>query len=59
MLLNRKQCAKKLGVSERTINRWTKDRKIPYNNLNGIIRFDEEKIDNWLRMKEVRMRSIA
>jgi excisionase family DNA binding protein len=56
-MLNRKEVAKKLGVSERTINRWTKDRKIPYCNLNGIIRFDEQKIDLWLQRKEVRMKS--
>ncbi len=58
-MLNTKQVAEKLGVSESTIKRWTRDRKIPYANVNGIIRFDEQKIDMWLERKSVRMKSTA
>jgi excisionase family DNA binding protein len=58
-MLNTKQVAEKLGVSSTTIKRWTRDRKIPYCNVNGIIRFDEEKIDLWLERKTVRMKAIA
>lgn len=58
-MLNRKEVAKKLGVSERTIHRWTTSRTIPYSLINGIIRFDEQKIDNWLARKEVRTRVIV
>jgi excisionase family DNA binding protein len=58
-MLNRKQIAKKLGVSERTINRWTNENKIPYYLLNGIIRYDEKVIDSWLEKKRVRIKSVA
>jgi excisionase family DNA binding protein len=58
-VLSKKEIAEKLGVSESTIERWMKSRKIPYIKLNGIIRFDEEKINNWIRMKEVKTKSVA
>jgi excisionase family DNA binding protein len=59
MLLNKKEIAKKLNVSERTIERWMNARAIPYKNLNGIIRFDETIIEKWLERKDVRVKSIA
>lgn len=58
-MLTRKEVAKKIGVSERTIGRWIDERKIPYSNINGIIRFDPEKIDMWLNRKEVKQKQIA
>jgi excisionase family DNA binding protein len=58
-MLNRKQVAKKLGVSERTINRWTIARVIPYYRVNGIVRYDEKMIDGWLEKKRVRVKSIV
>jgi PTS system nitrogen regulatory IIA component len=58
-MLNKKEVAKKLGVSETTIKRWMKDRKIPYYLLNGIVRFDEQKIDMWVERKSVRVKSVA
>jgi excisionase family DNA binding protein len=53
-MMNKKEIAEELAVSEKTITRWMKDRKIPYSNINGIIRFDPEKIKMWLSRKEVR-----
>jgi excisionase family DNA binding protein len=58
-VLNKKETAKKLGVSERTITRWMEDRKIPYYLLNGIARFDSEKLDNWIRLREVKQKQSA
>lgn len=55
-MLNQKEVAKKLGVSERTIGRWVDARKIPYYNLNGIKRFDEDVINAWLEKRRVRTR---
>ena len=57
-MLNTKQVAEKLGVSERTIERWMTDRKIPYYRLNGIIRFDEAVIDSWVQKRQVRTKNI-
>jgi excisionase family DNA binding protein len=56
VLLTKKQVAKMLNVSQSTIERSMKSRKIPYYLLNGIVRFDEEKIDNWIKMKQVRQK---
>lgn len=58
-MLNQKQIAKKLGVSERTIGRWVNANSIPYYLLNGIVRFDESVIDSWLEKKRVRVKQIA
>lgn len=58
-MLNRKQVAKKLGVSERTIHRWTLARTIPHYILNGITRYDEKVIDSWLEKKRVRVKQIV
>jgi excisionase family DNA binding protein len=59
MLLNKKEIAKKIGVSERTVQRWIQARSIPYKNINGMIRFDETIIEKWLERKDVRVKSIA
>jgi excisionase family DNA binding protein len=59
MLLNKKEIAKKIGVSERTVQRWIQARAIPYKNINGFIRFDETIIEKWLERKDVRVKSIA
>jgi excisionase family DNA binding protein len=57
-LLNKKEIAKKLGVSETTVKRWMRQRTIPYKNINGMIRFDETIIEKWLERKDVRVKSI-
>lgn len=57
-MLSKKEVAKKLNVSEKTIDRWMKARKIPYFNINGIYRFDEQVIDMWLQRKQVRLKTI-
>jgi excisionase family DNA binding protein len=57
-MLNRKELASKLRVSERTIHRWTEERLIPYYLLNGIKRYDEAEIDQWLKTKKVRTKPI-
>jgi excisionase family DNA binding protein len=56
-MLTKKQVAEKLGVSERTIERWMNERLIPYSRINGLVRFDEQKINMWLDRKSVRLKS--
>lgn len=53
-MLNQKEIAKKLGVSEATVSRWVKARLIPYFSLNGLVRFDERVIDSWVEKRRVR-----
>jgi DNA binding domain, excisionase family len=53
-LLSIKELATKMKLHERTLYRWTKARKIPYIKMPGNdIRFDKEKIENWLDLKTV------
>jgi excisionase family DNA binding protein len=56
-MLTKKEVAEKLGVSEKTIQRWMKERLIPYSKLNGIVRFDEKKIDMWVERRTVRLKT--
>jgi excisionase family DNA binding protein len=58
-MLSVPQVAKKLGVCENTICQWVKDRKIPYFNLNGVVRFQEESVDTWLQRKQVKQKQTA
>jgi excisionase family DNA binding protein len=54
-LISKKDLAIKLAVSEKTIDRLIKARKIPHILIKkSLIRFDEEKINNWIKMREVR-----
>lgn len=55
-MLSQKKVAEKLGLSEATISRWVKERKIPYFLLNGIVRFDEKVIDSWIQKRTVRQK---
>jgi excisionase family DNA binding protein len=53
-LLNKKQCADKLGISERTLNDWLSSGKIPYIRVGGIIRFSWPRICEALNAFEVK-----
>lgn len=57
-MLTQKQIAKKLGVSEATVSRWVKARRIPYFSLNGLVRFDEKVIDSWIEKRRVRTKQV-
>jgi excisionase family DNA binding protein len=56
-MLTKKQVAEKLGVSVRTIEKWMHEKSIPYSKLNGIVRFDEEKINLWVDRRTVRLKT--
>jgi excisionase family DNA binding protein len=58
-LLSIKELAGKMKLNERTLYRWTKDRKIPYLKMPGNdIRFDKEKIDRWLESRTVNKKAV-
>ena len=47
------QLAKELGISLRTLNRWTLERKAPTRTKVGnLVLFRREAIDRWLRENE-------
>jgi excisionase family DNA binding protein len=52
--MNKKEVAAYLGVSERTIERMMKDRKIPYYRLSVYPQFDKTQIENWLAKRAVK-----
>jgi excisionase family DNA binding protein len=56
-MLTKKEVAEKLGVSIRTIEKWMHDRSIPYSKLNGIVRFDEQKINLWVERRTIRLKT--
>ena len=52
-LLNIKQVAELLNMSERTIYEYVADQKIPYVKIGKAVRFDPDKIENWVRLRTV------
>lgn len=46
--LNVKQVAEYLGVSLSAIRKWIRESRIPFCRFNGAIRFDKERIDQWV-----------
>lgn len=52
-LLTVKDMATWLQVKEKTIYAWTSQGKIPCVKVNGVIRFDERAIEQWLQTCQV------
>ena len=49
--LNVPEVAKYLGLSISAIRKWVRLGKIPFNKVNGSIRFDIERINRWIDQK--------
>ena len=49
-----KGLAEILGVKKETIYQWTYARKIPHYKMNGIVRFDLDKVERWMNQREVK-----
>lgn len=52
-LLTIKEVAEVLKVSHRTISDWVYKRKIPYIKVGRVVRFDQQKIENWINNRTV------
>lgn len=52
-LLNVKEAAVKLGVTEKTIRKWQYERKIPFIKLFGAIRFDSEELNRLIQRSKI------
>lgn len=53
-LLTSSEVAKQLKVSEGTVRNWVHQKQIPYVKVNRSLRFDQDKIDHWLRQRSIR-----
>ncbi len=52
-LLNVPEVADYLGFSVSAIRKWVRRGMIPFNKVNGGIRFDIERIDQWLQKETI------
>lgn len=50
-LLNISELADYLGFSTSVIRKWVRQRTIPYDKIEGTIRFDTRQIDLWLQQE--------
>lgn len=41
-----------LGIEKSTLYSWTSKEQIPFMKINGMLRFSEEEIMKWLKLKE-------
>jgi excisionase family DNA binding protein len=53
MLLNIKQAAGELGISEVTVRRLIRMRRIPYRKIGGVYRFTEDDLDQFINTARV------
>lgn len=49
MLLTIKELSRQLNIKESTLYLWVKQRKIPFQKIHSLIRFDREAIEAWLK----------
>jgi excisionase family DNA binding protein len=50
--LTPEQICRLLSIKKSTLYSWTSNGLIPYFKVNGLVRFKEDKIRAWLKMKE-------
>jgi len=51
-LLTPEKVCEILGIERSTLYSWTRKELIPHIKVNGLLRFKEEEINRWLKMKE-------
>ena len=42
-----------LGIEKSTLYAWTSRRRIPFLKINGLLRFREKYLEQWLRKKKI------
>jgi len=42
-----------LGIEKSTLYAWTSRRRIPFLKINGLLRFREKDLEQWLRKKKI------
>lgn len=48
-----KELAKKLGISQSTVRKMVREKKIPFNKIMSKILFDKSTIDSWIEKNTV------
>lgn len=56
-IMNLKEIAQYLGLSQMSIYRYIRQSKIPVSRVGGVWRFRKERIDAWLEKQERKIRS--
>lgn len=52
VLLNINQLSQLLNIKQKTIYDWVHKEKIPYYKMEGLLRFNEDEILQWLKSKK-------
>lgn len=55
--LNAKEAAAYLGISLGTLRNWTSAKFVPFSKRGGIVRYHQQRLDEWLTAKSCRGRS--
>lgn len=50
--MNIQEASEYLGFSTHTIYSWTSQRRIPFTKIGGRLRFDKERLDDWIAQFE-------
>lgn len=59
-LISVQQLSEKINFAPRTIYRWVKDRRIPFVKMpSNDIRFDAQKIENWIENRTVKSKNLG
>lgn len=56
--LSVKELSEYLGVAKHTIYSWTSMRKIPFVKMGGLVRFDIEAIEKWIKENSIEVSEI-
>jgi len=49
-----KECAEYLGITVSTLYVWVCHKKIPYVKIGRLVKFDLQKIEHWIKEREVK-----
>ena len=53
--INKEELAQYLGISVNTIRSWVWMRQIPYVKLGKLVKFDLQEMENWLKIRTVKI----
>lgn len=53
-LLTTAEVAKQLRVTEGTVRKWVMNNRIPFVKIGSAVRYDQNKIDNWINQRSVK-----
>ena len=51
--LDMNECSKYVGITKGTLYVWVCRRKIPYLKIGNLVKFDVQRIERWMKNKEI------